>query len=435
MSRTRSRYEYTTPRCWDQIRTPDVYAGTINMYKGTSYPIVGTSRFYSGITDELTPVGEPRPVHPVQHNTRQGAEVTLESWVEYAPSPTKPLRCLLQYRLPMRHTAVLDYQLPAGNWSGLAGQLADQLNGRIDEGSLLGVSAVEAAKTIAMIRNPFNLLKPNWRKTAKASPAAVLSIKKASNIWLEHRYGWNALWQDIKAVAKTTRKLLDDAKPIDDGGGLDAITVKEEFTGIFPTWTYNPGDTESFWTAHKDDGLAQAGDHSYRVRLKSISSRGVYRVGCKQRVDAAIRWSRTKRLINAYGLDTSSIADVIWELVPFSFVVDWFVDPSGIWHSSSRNRLHQCDVKGLCSSLKIEGTWSADVLLIGNPYKEFPEWIYRSRTAVGPSYFPTVATCSHKGYERWVDVPDGSFSSAFADKDLTLIQRISGSALLVQKFL
>lgn len=401
---------------------------------------------YETMVDELTPIGQKRRVNLCDHARSFGNAITFDTWVQYAPDPSKLPICYLSYVLKARPVTNLSYQLPAGDWSGLAGKLADQLNGRIDEGSLIGVSAIELAKTIAMIRNPFNLLKPDWRRHTHSANAhhtalqlARQGARKASSIWLEHRYGWNALWQDIKAIAKTTAKMISDQGPTDDGDGLDAITNKEEFADIFPSVIYNTGDSPSSW-ASSENGTYQwwsAGSAaSYKLRLRTLSSKGVYRVGCKQKVDAAIRWSRTKRLINAYGLDASSIANVLWEIVPFSFVIDWFVDPLGIWQSPAvSRRLGQSDVVDLCHSLKIEGSFSFDVRLIGNPHRNESEWIYRSTAAGGPGYFKNVGSASFRKFIRGSGVPaEAGWSSLLESKDLTFIQRISGIALLAQKF-
>jgi len=315
------------------------------------------------------------------------------------------------------------------------------LNGRIDEGSLLGVSAIELGKTVAMIRNPFNLLKPQFRKIAGRRSASLLArdgIKRASSIWLEHRYGWNAFYQDIKAIAKTTAKMFRDEGPTDDGDGLDAITNKEEFNGVYQDVIYNdPGSSASWLPENSANWYNEGAAHSLRLRLRTLSSRAVYRVGCKQKVDAAIRWSRSKRLINAYGLDSASIVSTLWELVPFSFVVDWFVDPLGMWRNPAvSRRLHQSDVKGLCASLKIEGNFSVDVRLVGCPFRDDPDYVYRSKIGGSPGVIEDIMRVSNKRFYRYANVPvEGGFESVFADKDLSFIQRTSGIALIAQKAL
>jgi len=375
-----------------------------------------------------------------------GGRPTLGATIDYNGNPPQ---CQLKYYIVLRPGLQIPIQLPAGDWSGLARKLSDQLNGRIDEGSLLGVSAIELAKTVAMIRNPFNLLKPDWKRHAspRGRPprtAAILqrdegALKRASNIWLEHRYGWNALWQDIKSVAKTTSKMLADEGPVDDGGGLDAITNKEEFFGIMPQEVYLQGDSPAYWdpTGYYVRNWAKVGaGGAFRARLRSVGkSSAVYRVGCKQVVETAHRWSRSKRLINAYGLDASSIASVLWEIVPFSFVVDWFVDPLGIWRApSDRQRLHSSDVRGLCSSLKIKADFDLDILLQGNPRSASPNWVGREPVGWTQGYFPGLISCSYRKYSRFTDIPAGGFASIFVEKDLSLIQKTSGIALLAQKF-
>jgi len=443
MSRTRSINRYAVGKMEDQYNSS---TPTSVGYQSGS-PIVPNYDWLSQITDELTPVGWDRAVNPCSHFKCKGGTGSFQTYIQYAGNPSI---CNLKFKIVARPGSSLSYQLPAGDWAGLAGKLADRLNGRIDEGSLIGVSAIELAKTVAMIRNPFSLMKPNWRNftyiTSKKGHKIRLaardlqkkegSVKRLSNIWLEHRYGWNALWQDIKAVSKTTAKMLADSDPTDDGGGYDAITEQEQFSGVNQGYYYLPGDNSSYWSDWYINNWPSVGaSGNYRIRFRTMDSKGVYRVGCKQAIESAQRWSRTKRLINAYGLDASSIASVLWEIVPFSFVVDWFIDPLGIWQTpSNRLRLHASDVKNLCASLTVVSSLATDVLLCGNPFGATTNWAYRQPQVWGVGYFPGIFNATFKSYQRWNDIPGGSMSSVFTDKDLSLIQKVSGIALLAQKF-
>jgi hypothetical protein len=136
----------------------------------------------------------------------------------------------------------------------------------------------ELAKTVAMFRN----LGQNLARFLKThSPAEIASM------WLEGRYGWRTLVYDLQAI--------DEA--------LDHIDRSSKF------WSANSG---------------------FEVKETEVWSGSYVNIGCLLGCNTSIEWD-----INYRGFARGTVkppsfggnlAITAWEIVPFSFVIDWFLN-------------------------------------------------------------------------------------------------------------
>jgi hypothetical protein len=325
--------------------------------------------------------------------------------------------------------------LPSGDWASLINSLADQLDGRINNGSLIMVTLAEAKKTYQMIRNPFSLLKTDWRKRAEKHTAASLS-KRGANVWLEHRYGWLSLYNDLKSCSKT---LADCFGPQADqalSSWWGRYSSKQELV-VPAALEYQYPSSLPYWNLKYNNmwGFTPA------FRIYRDASIVTYTLGCRARMDATERWSKSRRFLNAWGLDSQSILATMWELVPFSFVVDWFVDTKGIWTTPNLARLQSHTIKQLGFSKKYECSYGAEICWGENPlsyyyYPFYNRWTGDSAGAKSGQIWPCTSKGQYSLYERNVGTPAVSaFYSPFLAKGLSLTQAISGISLIVQKIL
>jgi len=199
-------------------------------------------------------------------------------------------------------------------WSSLYADLAAKLNGSVQCGSMIAVTACEAAKTIAMVRNPFNLLKPNWRSIAGKSPLSRL-VSKASNVWLEGLYGWKATANDVRTAAKTV-SALSRYRSSDPSEGLETrLSFRNVQTVSGDQWLYPNGWSSADWPWSSGD-IRQNNVPGGKTQVRLLLSDRIQTssVACRQINGIAKRFDRTMQVLDAFAFTGASILDVLWEI-------------------------------------------------------------------------------------------------------------------------
>lgn len=194
--------------------------------------------------------------------------------------------------------------------------LVDALN-NLKQGDLnLGIFFAELPKTIAMIANRARRIAADVRRFRRSHSRRVWrDIRngcfrcKGSAAWLELQYGWKPLLYDIFAAMDwLNRELLADGATI-RGKGL-AGEVSSKYSNLNP-WA--GGSWAGFSSGYTPFKVETTTDHACRVSL----------------------WFRVsdadKHLLASVGL--TNPLSIAWELVKYSFVVDWFA-PIGPWLST-----------------------------------------------------------------------------------------------------
>lgn len=170
-------------------------------------------------------------------------------------------------------------------------------------------SLAQLAETVGMLRRPFastsKLLSKLYKKRNYLKATYGYSATTAAaDAWLEYRYGWKPLILDISSVLQAiceqrnnlTRRLVFRA------GSYDEREVTSSFSGR-PL----PGD---FYYL-KANG-------SYTVRKSCRASAGVI---CEVRPRTPL-----ETFEKVFGLGANDIPVSLWAMMPFSFIVDWFVN-------------------------------------------------------------------------------------------------------------
>lgn len=166
----------------------------------------------------------------------------------------------------------------------------------------VGVILGELTETIAGLINPLSAMRgyiKTWNKLQKSGARRALTdtFDMLTGSWLEWRYGITPLISTIQDgyehFTSTSEKLKEKLERSKGGTNLPPQTT-------LSTLALGPGY------------YSVTGNVTYRTFRKAVSS--------------AI-WKLTEPLTwqERYGLDGGNLLNVLWEIVPLSFVADWFL--------------------------------------------------------------------------------------------------------------
>jgi hypothetical protein len=213
-------------------------------------------------------------------------------------------------------------------------------------GEVLGyVTLLEGGSTLNMIKNIFfrlfKAIMEIYKKAKKLNLPATLEV--LSDLWLEYRYGWRPLFADLSNLQ-------------------DLITHTRK-NGIKSSYGTSKVRKPSNEPIHIGDvtvlgPLAQTFEYAVFFKTSHAHSKVGYNF---LNADS----SRNDDWLALLGLDLESLPSTVWDLIPFSFVVDMFLNVSDVLkvqnsseHVSSFNHYvtHQLNGEVLleCKSCSLE---------------------------------------------------------------------------------
>jgi len=160
------------------------------------------------------------------------------------------------------------------------------------------VELAEIHKTLDMLRHPLNSMIKYVKKSKRKSGnhygdhAAALG-----GTWLELRYGWFPLMMSVEGTLKALSQKVQDRKTSRSQSLLNGGTVVS---------------SSNFLDAYNDMWYDT-----------SVTTTALVRSGVMYSHDLAL-------LSENLGLSLSDVPSAMWELLPYSFVVDWFLNVSNI---------------------------------------------------------------------------------------------------------
>jgi hypothetical protein len=181
-----------------------------------------------------------------------------------------------------------------------------------------GIALGELAETVSMLANPARALRKgidSYYKTVKKRLKKEKNPRKKpripSDTWLEYSFGWKPLVSDVADAAS----LLT----------ADPYRVFERLSGFgSESWKSEP-DTFSFFTSYF---------LKYRVRSykeNTVQVRYIGQIGAE---------NSPPGFPEQLGLSWSNLAPTIWELIPYSFLVDYFSNVGAVIEGASTGTIH-----------------------------------------------------------------------------------------------
>lgn len=207
------------------------------------------------------------------------------------------------------------------NWSNdlvaIQGLALTEAYARVDSADMLtGEFLGSLGETVGMLKSPFRGTTRLIRKMIKSKRRRL--NKSGSNVlnasadaWLEHCYGWKPLLMDISAIMQMSHRLI--TKDFKGGRRIARASknLKREASESFEVIGSIP--------------YVDTVTGTVTLTRKSVAHAGViYQVDDK---------SPSQAIAQSLGLRLSDVPATAWEMIPFSFVADWFAN-TGSWINS-----------------------------------------------------------------------------------------------------
>lgn len=167
----------------------------------------------------------------------------------------------------------------------------------------------DLASTVSMLRRPFGnsvkLLRSMIKKRDKLLSRGYTLARASSSAWLEYRYGWQPIALDIDTLVKEGMRYSSNLNR------RLVVRAGEKELGKF-TSSFSDRAGDAGWSPP----LLFTGKVSSSFDL--ASSCGIFfDVLCKNEAD---------KVAKIIGSRSPDLLPTVWEKVPYSFVVDWFVN-------------------------------------------------------------------------------------------------------------
>jgi hypothetical protein len=331
-----------------------------------------------------------------------GAQTTAYVPVEYEGvkvTGTLHPACFYGYSLP-----TLEEDL---EWSGVVQRVGDSLDGHMQARTNILVNLAELGQTVSMLKNPMKLR--GLTKFLQNGSTIKQLIKSGANLWLEKKYGWDNLYRDVVALAKTAK------------------AVEEHYAYLYSTLgRYSPIHSSTTVSGElpppPSSTLAIGGSLRLTLTHRRTTVKRTGTFGCEIFRDIDMPLHKVWQYASQYA-GADKLAEALWDVVPFSFCVDWFFNIAKLiqrgpimWNSHRLRRLGY--------STKQEYSTDIDYRLEWLAYYDCPT------VHVGHGSTTFVAL---KSYNRAAAIPPCDISDFFGG--LTLSNVADGAALIAQRIL
>lgn len=247
----------------------------------------------------------------------------------------------------------------------------------------------ELRETLHMLKHPLGRVDAKIRKHEdKASQVGVSVGKYMRDQWLSIRYGWRPLLSELSNAVDAVEALRKKKPP--------RLTAR--------------GYAETTEVVDNPPKSVTAGSYtcSYDTRMTIDYS---VRAGIIYEIDYR----------NPFGLTIMSVPSTVWELVPYSFVADWFVNIGD--YIKAITPVPGVNVLG--SYYTSKEVWNSSA--------EMQVTAYPGETILNPGLARATAKVVETNRTVGLPRPSLNFKLSFNDFDLKTAQLIDAAALISQK--
>lgn len=165
----------------------------------------------------------------------------------------------------------------------------------------------ELRETIKMLKRPMNGMRQYADKYLRALKTrrgrTGNPSRMVADTWLEYSFGWSPFLSDIKSAAETLARFNTDIRR-GTAKGFGEYSIAE-YTGL-----------------RTAGASTNAGIPYFATQTKTTSCKVIYRCGIN--ADLAADEGSTARLIQLSGFQMQNFIPTVWELLPWSFLIDYF---------------------------------------------------------------------------------------------------------------
>lgn len=196
--------------------------------------------------------------------------------------------------------------LPSSTPDGMKDETLAAAYAKVNSSAVLAGEFVhDIDQTLRMLRRPLKssveLVRKMWtyrkKRVKKTARSAILASKDA---WLEYRYGWKPLMMDADSIIQASNQRGNTWRRfVARAHRGDHFNFSDSYDELVSTL-----------------GLWVVGSSSLEIERRCDAG-VIYEVGASQSPDLAAR---------TLGLRLRDVPATVWEIIPYSFVVDWFVN-------------------------------------------------------------------------------------------------------------
>lgn len=297
--------------------------------------------------------------------------------------------------------------LPPVNWNSLVTDVGEALRGDMHAGSNILSSILQIGQTFRMLKNPFGLLRRSHLHDGK-SFKVISGMKTAASSLLEYRWGWKQLYRDCKSLATSLEEARQHVRYLQESLNSYAPVARRQQDVVPFTLPYNPIGSQL---------------QSMQLEATDCLCTRTACFGAKILRGQAFHIMSTREYyLQRIGIDR--LWDALWDIIPYSFLVDWFVDLSG-WAYNNPITWRNMNLRDVGYSVKTEYQAGLNVCslwpLWGQTSEEYP-----SNSYVVPSQVVLRDYQRNAGFP-----PDTNTVGMFGD--LSMQQLSSAAALVVQR--